>query len=268
MGELLYDVDSPLIAAVLLVAMLAAVEGGHRLGRRLDPARGAAQKEHIVGIQGATLGILALLLGFTFSLALQRFDGRSEAVVAEANAIGTAALRAQLLPTAPREETQALLRRYVDLRVAAGHLSMADHAAREALLAQAVRLQADLWDQAKRALDRDPAAHAGALFAASVNELIDSFGRRDAALRRHVPEVVLLLLFATFLMAGATVGYAAGVAGHRPSAASHLLVVLIVVLVFIVLDLDRPRRGLIQVSQKSLVDLRAGLPAAASAPTR
>jgi uncharacterized membrane protein (Fun14 family) len=82
-----------------------------------------------------------------------------------------------------------------------------------------------------------------------------------------VPELVLLLLYATFLMAGAIVGYASGVAGHRPSFASYIMVALIVVLVFMILDLDRPRRGLIQVSQKSLVDLQASIRAPSPAPS-
>jgi uncharacterized membrane protein (Fun14 family) len=101
------------------------------------------------------------------------------------------------------------------------------------------------------------------LFIQALNELIDSLGRRDAAVHRHVPEAVLLLLYGTFLMAGGIVGYACGVGDHRPSFASYVMVVLIVVLVFIIVDLDRPRRGLIQVSQKSLLDLQASMRAPA-----
>jgi hypothetical protein len=103
------------------------------------------------------------------------------------------------------------------------------------------------------------------LFVQSLNELIDSFGRRDAAVSRHVPEVVLLLLHGTFLIACVIIGYACGIGGQRPSLATYSMVALIVALVFVILDLDRPRRGLIEVSQKSLLDLQAAIRAEAGA---
>lgn len=259
MSELLYDIDSAWIAVLLFVSMATTIEIGLRAGRRRRMPANEAAKEHIDGIQSAMLGILALLLGFTFSLSLQRFDSRSEAVVDEANAIGTAWLRTQLLPATVRDEAQALLREYTGVRVQASTLTLADHAQLAALMARAAQQQTALWAQARRALELDPNSYTPILFIESVNQLIDSFGKRDAALQRHVPEFVLMLLYATFLMAGAIVGYACGVGGHRPSMASYIMVALIVVLVFIILDLDRPRRGLIQVSQKSLVDLQAGM---------
>jgi uncharacterized oligopeptide transporter (OPT) family protein len=79
--------------------------------------------------------------------------------------------------------------------------------------------------------------------------------------------LVLLLLYTTFLLSSAIVGYAAGVVGHRPSVVSYLMVAL-VVLVFIILDLDRPRRGFIEVSQKSLVEVQATMVGAAGSPAR
>lgn len=259
MKELMYDINSGAIAAVLFVSMALAIEAGFRLGWRERDRQTEASRAHIGSIQGSILGILALLLGFTLSLSLQRYDSRSEAVVDEANAIGTTWLRAQLLPAAQRSPVQALLREYVDARVAAGALSLTDRERRSALLARAGRIQAALWGHARQAAAADPNPVTSGLFIQALNDMIDQFGKRDAALNRHVPEVVLLLLYATFLMAGAIVGFAPGAAGHRPSWASHIMVALIVVLVFVILDLDRPRRGLIEVSQQSLTDLQASL---------
>jgi hypothetical protein len=261
MGEYLYDVNSGLIAAVLFVSMAAAIELGYRIGGRKKPFANEAAREHINGIQGSILGILALLLGFTFSLALQRFDSRSEGVVDEANAIGTAYLRVQLLPQAMRQEIQGRFRDYVDLRIQESSMTPAASAERDALLAKTTNLQTALWADARQGIAADPNIYAPALFVESVNQLIDSFGKRTAALNRHVPEVVLLLLFATFLMAGGIVGFSSGIAGHRPSLVSYMMVALIVVLVFIILDLDRPRRGLIQVSQSSMVALQTAIKA-------
>ncbi|APW42463.1 DUF4239 domain-containing protein [Rhodoferax saidenbachensis] len=259
MNEFFYDINSTLIAAALLVSLGLVIELGYRVGRARQDRVDDASRAHINGLQSSILGILALLLGFTFSLALQRFDSRSEAVVQEANAIGTAYLRAQLLPAAFRSDAQALLHRYVDVRVQTGAHHLADRAELDALLAQATQLQTALWQQARRVAELEPDALAPFLYIESLNTLIDNFSTRDAALSRHVPEVVLFLLYGTLLMAGVIVGFACGVAGHRPSMASYVMVALIVVLVFIILDLDRPRRGLIQVSQKSLVDLQTSV---------
>ncbi len=259
MSEWLYRIDSGWIAAVLLVTMLVAIEVGYRIGARHKDRGNDDLKEHVNGLQSAVLGILALLLGFTFSLALQRFDERSQAVVGEANAIGTAVLRVQLLPAPLHADTQAQLRDYVDLRVRASAIPLDDHAAVAQMRAQAEQAQARLWSRAREAAELDTAAYTPILFIESVNALIDAFASREAALDRHVPELVLWLMHVTFLMAAGIVGYAAGFAGHRPSLVSTIMVGLIVVLVFIILDLDRPRRGLIQVDHAPLVDLQASL---------
>lgn len=259
MKEHLYGIDSGVIAAVLFVSMVVVIELGYRLGLRRQHAETEDSKSHINAIQGSMLGILALLLGFTFSQSLQRFDSRSEAVVEEANAIGTAWLRAQLLPDAVRGDTQALLRAYVDARVAASTRSDVQKSEVDALSVKTLELQNRLWDQVRRAVEIEPHPLKTGLYLQALNEVFDDFGKRDAARSRHVPELVLLLLYVTFMMAGAIVGLGCGVAGHRPSAVSYVMVGLIVVLVFIILDLDRPRRGLIEVSQQSLIDLQISM---------
>lgn len=268
MNELLYGVSSTLIAVILLISMGFAIEAGYRVGLRNKASVSEASREHINGIQASILGILALLLGFTFSLSLQRYDSRSEAVVDEANAIGTAYMRAQLLPSPLRVDAMNLLSDYLDLRVLASSPALHDAAERQAIMDKTVSAQTGLWAYSRKGIELDPVNYTPVLFVEAVNTVIDSYGKRDAALNRHVPEVVLFLLYGTFLMAGAIVGYSTGVAGHRPSLVSYIMVVLIVVLVFIILDLDRPRRGLIQVSQKSMTDLQASIHRDAAAPYR
>lgn len=252
----MYDQPSVLIAVALFAAIVLAIELGFRLGRRQPQVGDDSIKSQINAIQAAVLGVLALLLGFTFSLSLQRHDTRNQAVVEEANAIGTAYLRSQLLPGGMREEAATLLREYLDVRVRAAHVDLADPAKRAPLLRQAAELTERLWGLARQAAAKDPNPVTTGLFIQALNELIDSYGRRDAALERHVPEVVYFLLFATFLMAGAILGWASGLARHRVAVPTLGMVALIVVLVFLIIDLDRPRRGLIQVSQKSLEDLQ------------
>ena len=94
------------------------------------------------------------------------------------------------------------------------------------------------------------------LYVQALNDLIDSYGTRDEILNRHVPEVVILLLLITIVLAGSILGYTSGVAGHRPTMAVACFMVIVVILVSMIMDLDRPRRGLIQVSQKNMLDLQ------------
>lgn len=255
----MYGQSSFLIAGVLFVSMLIAIEIGYRIGRRGEHRASESSRNHVNVIQASLLGVLALLIGFTFSLSLQRYDSRSEAVVDEADAIGTTYLRAQLLAAPAAADVQELLREYLSVRIGAGAISLDRHAERAVLLGRANEILDELWQQAVLATSRDPGPATTGLFVQSLDELIDSYGRRDAALDRHVPELVLFLLYGTFLMTGTIVGYASGLAGHRASFVAYVMVALMVLLVFIIVDLDRPRRGLIEVSQQSLLDLSVSM---------
>lgn len=264
MRELLYNIPSTWIAGFLFVSMGLGIEAGYRVGLADRSDENESSRAHIRAVQASLLGTLALLLGFTFSLALQRFDSRSQAVVEEANAIGTAYLRADLLPAEIRDEAKKWLRDYVDLRVRHGKTALDHQRERQAQASQVDRAQQALWRVARQAAEANASPVTSGLFIQALNDMIDAYGKRQAALDRHVPETVLFLLYGTFLMAGMILGYASGVAGHRASFVSYIMTGLIVVLVFIILDLDRPRRGLIEVSQSSLINLQATMKAAAS----
>lgn len=257
MREIMYDHNSVLIVVILSVVLLLAIEAGYRLGRRLADHTGDAPKAQINTIQASLLGVLALLLGFTFSLSLQRHDSRSAAVVVEANAIGTAILRAALLPSPLDESMRQKLRDYLDLRIRDGSISLDHENQRVAVLRDTLAVQEELWQLGAQAVAENPAPVPAGLFVQSLNDMIDAYGARNAALDRHVPEVVLFLLFGTFVMIACLVGYASGIARHRAPFPTYMLVFLIVFLVFIIIDLDRPRRGLIEVSQQSLLELQA-----------
>lgn len=259
MNEIMYDHNSATIAALLFATLIAATELTFHLGRRSINNTTEAKKTQITAIQGSILGVLALLLGFTFSLSLQRYDSRSEAVVNEANAIGTAALRADLLPPAYRSDAKQHLREYLDLRIRAGAISLDQQDERQALVLQSNRVLDQIWRLAAEAASMEPNPVTTGLFIQAVNDVIDSYGSRDAELNRHVPETVLFLLLITLVMTASLVGYGSGVSGHRASLATQVLYALIVLMVFLIIDLDRPRRGLIEVSQQSMLDLQASI---------
>lgn len=260
MREVMYDHSSFMIVTLLFVALLIATEIGFRLGRKFADKTTKSTKSQINAIQGSILGVLALLLGFTFSLSLQRYDTRSQAVVAEANAVGTALLRVDLLPDSVRADAGGMLRQYLELRVKAGNISLDRAAERDAVLGESNRILEALWRAATDAARVEPNPVRTGLFVQALNDVIDSFGTRDAALNRHVPELVLFLMFATLILAASLVGYGSGVSNHRATFAAYTLLALIICLVFVIIDLDRPRRGLIEVSQQSLVELQASNP--------
>jgi hypothetical protein len=256
MNELLYGHSSVLIVSTLFLCMLFFTEIGFRTGSRKRGTANESIKSQTNSVLASMLGLLALLLGFTFSLALQRYEDRSQAVVGESNAIGTAYLRARLLPIELRSEMQSQLRQYLSVRIREGRADPGDTAERASMARQTNMIAAQLWDQAVRAVEIDGRPATTGLFIQSLNELFDASDKRQSAFDRHVPEIVLFIMFATFIMTTATLGYASGVSGHRVTLAAFTLVMLITFVVYLIIDLDRPKRGFIQVSQEILLNLQ------------
>jgi hypothetical protein len=258
-SEFLYDDSELLIALALFGSLLLASEFGYRLGLRKRASIPEFARAQLGGIQSALAGLFALLLGFTFAMALSRYDERRQTVVREANAIGTAALRAHLLPAEQRAETADIFRRYVDVRLKTALGPNLLTPERRQLDADAGRLQNELWRRAAAAAEADPRSVPAGLLLAAVNELIDVKGERDAALANHVPESVVLLLFGFAVLTSGVFGYGNGLAGARSFGTAAILAVLISLVILVIIDLDRPRRGFIHVSQESMVDLQKSL---------
>jgi hypothetical protein len=205
-------------------------------------------------LQAASLGLLALLLGFSFSMALTRFDTRKQLVLDEANAIETTYLRAQLLPDPVRKEVSDLFRRYVDVRLEfyqAGinqrRLQMVDD--------ETENLHRALWSYAVSAARHDPRAIPTGLFIQSLNDVIDLHAKRVTALENHVPESIFVLLMIVATLSLGLVGYGAGMGRDRNLLPTVISVILIASVILLIMDLDRPRRGLIKVSQESMLHL-------------
>jgi hypothetical protein len=243
-----------LLTAALLLAF---GEAGFRLGLRLHASKDQARKGPIGGIQGAVLGLLGLLLAFTFSMAVNRYDTRRNLVVLEANNVGTTYLRASLLPDAHQEPVKDLLRRYVDVRLK--YQALADDPAK---LAEGLRLsadiQAELWKHATEAAGEAPNPIT-ATFINTLNDTIDSDSQRRAAGRAVIPGGVWLLLIMVAAFSCITTGYGVGAEGARATLGSVFLPLLITVVIVLVFDLSHPREGLIGISQQPLIDLQQSI---------
>nr|NLI50962.1 hypothetical protein [Propionibacterium sp.] len=257
-----FGVAAWVVGLALFVACFAASEVAYRLGRRGSATVGS-RKEHYVSVQAMMAALLGLLLAFTVSMAVSRFESRKAAVVDESNAIGTAFLRASLLPEAEQSRTVDLFREYLDLRLEAASPERYRRPTPD-LVARQSALQGRLWSVGATAAQNDQQAVTTGLYLQAVNEMIDSAGRRDAALRNHVPESLLFMIFAVALATLAVIGFVSGITPGRSLAASVVLSLVVAVVVFVILDFDRPYRGVIMVSQESMLDLRAfmeaGLP--------
>src|SRR3954470_10537590 len=179
--------SAPLVAILLagLILNFAASEAGWRVGLR----RGVPGVGNITTLEGAMIGLLALLIGFTFSMALSRFEARRDAVVQEANAIGTTALRARFLPEPYRAESLKLLRDYTQVRLDAFRRGYS-FAELQSVIEHSNTIQEALWKQAEAVAEKDKALIPTGYFIQSLNQMIDSQGVRLAALRNRIPIVV------------------------------------------------------------------------------
>ena len=258
MGQqvIFYDFSSVAITATLFILIIISNEIGFRIGRFVQYRTDDEVKTLTGAIQASILGLLALLLGFTFSMSMQRYDNRSEALISEANAIGTVILRVQLLPAQYQDEASALLQKYVDLRIAIGKIDLTRRDDRRKYDTEIAGLQSDLWSLAAKAAHDDPNPVTSGMFIGALNEMIDSQGKRNALLQMHVPETVIFLLFLVFIASGGILGYSSGLSGKRVVAPTVMVSFLIALVVFIILDLDRPKRGFIQVNQSPMMMLK------------
>lgn len=252
---LLYSFSSIAIASTLFATIILCNELCFRVGRVVQAETDDEIKTLTGSVQASILGLLALLLGFTFSMSMQRFDNRSMALIDEANAIGSAILRVELLPQTQRELSRSLFGEYVSLRVAAGKLDMTQRNERQEYQRKIVDLQSKLWNLAILATQEDPRSVTTGAFIKSLNDAFDSQVKRNAILQAHVPEPILLLLFFVFISSISMMGYSSGLSGKRLIAPVMLVSLLISLIVFIIIDLDRPRRGIITVDQSVMTDL-------------
>jgi len=238
----------------ILVVVLLSVECGYRLGK-YRRSRHEQEKESPLGTMvGATLGLLAFILAFTFGLAAARFDTRRQVLLDEANAIGTTYLRAGMLPDRG-DQIRTLLRDYVATRL---------HAAQSGDVAEGIRrsedIQNQLWTEAETVGEKNANSILVGLFVQSLNEMIDLHAKRvQAGLRSRIPGAIWLGLFAVAALSLATMGYHAGLSGTRRSLAIVAVAITFSVVIELIADLDRPQEGVLNISQQALIDVQRSM---------
>jgi len=243
---------------VVGLILLGTTEIGYRVGRHHSPERRKAHQVQSGALQGALLGLLGLLLGFTFAMAVGRYDARKQLVMDEANAIGTTWLRAGMLGEPARDTIRATLMDYTGARLEGAKVSNTSEEFAEQAT-RSVRDQATMW-RATVAETKASNTPSTALFTSSLNELIDLDTKRQAASRNHIPPSVWLLLILVAATVCWTTGYATGLGeSGRHVLSMIILPALLTIVITIISDLDNPRHGLIQVNQKVMADLQKTL---------
>jgi len=207
-------------------------------------------------VQAATLTLLALIIGFSFSMAINRYDLRKNYEEAEANAIGTAYVRAGLLPAAQAAELRAQLRKYLDLRVSF-YQTRSDHELQQ-INADTVQLQAAMWSAVQAAAVAQPSPVI-ALVVSSTNDVLNSQGYTQAAWWNRIPTAAWILMVLIAVSCNVLAGYSAHI-GQAKGMLLWVLPLVISIAFMLIADIDSPRRGLIHVHPQNLLSLSESLP--------
>lgn len=247
-----------LILAIWLVGMLLMMEIGRRAGRRRlarDPEKGMAG---LGAMQGAVFALFGLLIAFTLSGGASRFDSRRQLIAEEANDIGTAYLRLDLLAANTQPALRVLFRDYVDARLAV-YRKLPDIDAAKAELARSEELQREIWTRAVAAT-REPGGHADAarLLLPSLNDMIDITATRTMAARTHPPPILYALLIVLGLMCSLLAGYGMAEEKYRNWLNMLGFTAIMAVSLYVILDIEYPRLGFIRLDayDQVLVELR------------
>jgi hypothetical protein len=250
---LFFDIPIWLLGFLALVLMLGCSEIGFRAGYQARDRFDEAVRSRTTIFESALLGVLGLLMAFTISMAVTRFEARRQLVIDEANAIGSTWLRSKMIPAPGDAEFTALLRQYVDARAAYASRSRLDELAK--IRAHDARLQSELWSRAVAFAVKERSVNAGLLLQ-SLNQSIDLEATRWAFFWGHVPQSVIYLNSIIAMLASALLGYGFGLIGKRHVVSIVLLAISISGVLAVIIDLDRPWQGFIKVSQEPMLDLQ------------
>ncbi len=247
-----------LTAFALFFGMLCFTAAGRRIGRiRLNRK---TQEESFAVLEGGVFGLMGLLIALTFSISASRLEARRQVVVDEANAIGTAWLRIALLPEARQGAMRQYFRQYVDTRIAF-HRDIADLHAATAALVLTNSLQNEIWSHAVTDCAEIPSVAGTMLFLPALNSMIDLTTSGTMMAKNHLPWVIRALLVLAPLLCAFMAGIESAPRAQRVWMPAILFALMLSLTVYVVLDLDYPRVGLIRINpvDEALMELRAGM---------
>jgi hypothetical protein len=247
MDSFLFKTPAILICAILLVLMLIANAAGYYLRRRQLKRDPESSSEGLGPVEGSLLGLLALLLSFTFGISASKSDGRRQVIVEEANAISTAILRCDLYPDSIQKDLRPLFSSYLDTRIAYYKAGIDDQKLNRTLLESQKHFEG-IWKTVTLFSKNKDNIFPSQQMIPALNGMSDIVTTRDADRNAHVPESILWMLFLLTLAGSFVTGY-----GSKSKRFNWVIVMgftlMTVMTIYLILDLDRPRRGIINMDQ-------------------
>jgi hypothetical protein len=238
--------DHPLLIGFgALLVLWAAAQAGDLLGRKR--AQGDQDWEEFGLVVSATLTLLALLIGFSFSMAIGRYDQRKNFEEEEANAIGTEYVRADLLPEPARSKVKDQLVEYLQLRIRRYELHASDDA--NEIVSKTARLQGEMWNEVEKAAETNP-NQITATIVTGMNDVLNRQGYTQAARLNRIPIPAWELMIAIAVFSNFLVGYGAK---KRHSFMFLILPMAIAVSFFLIADIESPQGGIIRVAPQNLI---------------
>ena len=236
----------------LAIALPAVAEAGFRLGIQLQKRRGEPGEAKMTGtVVGGILGLMAFMMAFTIGIVISQHGERKAMVVEEANAIGTAWLRAGFLDEPDQSTVRALLQEYTEIRVAAAD----DQALMADTVTRSEEIHTELWTIMEETVDRGNDSDITGLVIESINDVIDVHSLRAFVVNLRLPRILGLLLFLTTFLSVMLIGVASSTDRKRDITAMILFGLIFAAVLVVIIDLDRPQEGLLTVSQTAMTDL-------------
>ncbi|NMH27201.1 bestrophin-like domain [Flavobacterium silvaticum] len=255
--SLLYQTPTAVISIFLFVLIVVANWLGHYLRRKEIAKNPDSAQEGIGAIEGSLLGLLALLLSFTFGMSASRYDDRRQVIVQEANDIGTALLRCDLYPDSIRKPLRENFSHYINARIAYKNAGI-DRKKIDKAQEKTNQYAAQIWKIVSNASQNPANMFRSNQMVPAVNAMIDTVTTRDEIKNKTVPDSIVWLLFVLILTGSFVVGY-----GNSNKRMNYMVVcgfaLMTALTVFLILDLDRPRRGFINIdsAEEKIVELKS-----------
>ena len=238
--SLLFDLDAVYIVIILFFSMLIAVWIGYKTGLKKTKTENKNPE-----ISSSLLGLLALILGFTFAMSGSRYENRKNNLIDEANCIGTAVLRADIYPDSLQKEFKKDFKTYLNSR-RDYYLLDNDEQKLTASLKQSAIVSGKLWNRAAFYAKNKEYFIQSTMMLPALNAMFDSASKANMVLNSKVPETIVYLMLAFSVIISFFIGYNSGLEKKINTKFIIGFCFLICIVILITLDLDRPRRGLIK----------------------
>lgn len=245
-----------LMFLIPFVSVMIPILLGQRYGQYRKKKSEEVQLAPVGSVVGAAFGLLAFMLAITFQIAANRYDARKQLLLEEVTEIRTGYLRAGLIPEPYRSSTKKLLVEYVDLRVDLAN----DASTLNAGLSRSQQILDSLWKYTEALAGQDRSSEVYALYTTSVNDMIDAYNQRiTVSLQYHIPGAVLFVLFIISFVSMFVLGYQFGISGKGSFRLIILLSIIFAFVMFLILALDQPEKGLATINQKPMFTLQQQL---------